>query len=207
MGQAGARRVDGGCRDRGRKDFSKSEPDRKGLGQSDLPERGLVRGQGLLRKSGAGTHRATRSAANVREVVSFEWRGELTNLISAPPRLGADDRTIPGLQAEPRASGERPLHPCDRGCSFCGTTTVREHAGDRVWRYNSARRLRPWPPCRLKTSIRRCATCIGQRRRRPLRVEPSIAPCIGSWKQPSKKRSRWQRGSRSQTSCGNLNAI
>jgi site-specific recombinase XerD len=97
MGEAGTRRVDGGCWDHRRKDLSKSEPDRKGLGQSDLPERGLVRGQRLLRKGGAGAYRAPRSAANVREVVPFEWRGDRTNSISARPRLGADDRTIPGL--------------------------------------------------------------------------------------------------------------
>ncbi len=52
MGEAGARRVDGGCRDQGRKDFSKSEPDRKGLGQSNFPECGLVRGKGCCEKAG-----------------------------------------------------------------------------------------------------------------------------------------------------------
>jgi hypothetical protein len=119
MGKTGARRVDGGCRNQGRKDFSKSQPDRKGLGQSDFPERGLVCGQGLLRKSGTGAHRATRSATNVREAVSFEWRGDRTDSISARARIGTDDRTIPGLQAEPWAPCKRPIQPCNRGRSFC----------------------------------------------------------------------------------------
>jgi site-specific recombinase XerC len=81
-------------------------------GPWNYAERCLVRGQGLLRESGAGTDRPTRPAANLRQAVSFERRRVGADSIPARPRIGTNNGALPGLQTEPRAASQRPL-PAD----------------------------------------------------------------------------------------------
>jgi hypothetical protein len=111
MGQSGTRSVDSSSQGHGGKDLSSSCQSGKSVGKRHLAECRVVRGQGLLRASRVGAHRAPRPAANLREALPQQRRGVGADSVPARARLCADDRALPRLQAKSRTAGERPVHP------------------------------------------------------------------------------------------------
>src|SRR5262249_30612896 len=79
------------------------------MGRRHLTERCLVRRQRLLREGGVAAYRAARFAPDLRETVPHERRRNRADSVPAGPCICADRRALSRMQAEPRASGERPV--------------------------------------------------------------------------------------------------
>ena len=81
---------------------------RVSVGRRHHAERGLVRGEGLLPESRAGTNRAARPTANVREAVPFERGLEQIQFLLGHASVQTTERYL-GFANKPQAPGERPF--------------------------------------------------------------------------------------------------